>query len=464
MPAARGPQPTAHAPSLDIGAHFPALDGLRGLAILLVLIFHETVMVPNTAFDRAFLHVAYLGWCGVDLFFVLSGFLITGILFDTKGTENFFRNFYARRTLRIFPLYYAVVFFSLIILPAVGQMGLVPPEKFANFGRIEGNEIWYWLYLSNFSIANEGRFLHAILDISWSLAIEEQFYLLWPTVVYFCSRRALMRVCIGLVFLAIAWRTSLVFGFSRGPFVNPIGVYVMTPGRLDALAIGAWIALAVRVPGGIERTVAMARKTMPLAAFGVVAFVALDNMRRWFPPDFVDHRDAHSFAGHLMQCVGYTVFALFFAALLVLTLTAPAGTALGRFFHWRFMRMLGQYSYAMYLFHLPIRALIRDRVFGPGTASISPRFHFPTIMGSELPGQLLFYAVSTAATLVLAWLSWHCFEKHFLKLKRFFPAKRRRAGTPAPAGASWQAGAAPPGDPGPQSQPHQPRTSSTPVA
>lgn len=442
-----------------MGAHIPALDGLRGLAILLVLIYHQTVMASNTDLDRAFLHVTHLGWCGVDLFFVLSGFLITGILFDTKGSDHYFRNFYARRTLRIFPLYYAVVFFSLIVLPAVGRMGLVPPEKIANFGRIEGNEVWYWLYLSNFSIAYEGRFLHAILDISWSLAIEEQFYLLWPTVVFFFARKALMRVCIALVLAAIAWRTALLLGFERGAFTNPIGIYVMTPGRLDALAIGAWVALAVRAPGGLERALTLARTALPLAAAGVIGIVVLDSSRRWFPQDLLDQ----SFVGFSMQSVGYTAFAVFFAAILVLTLTAPSESAVGRFFTWRFMRTLGQYSYAMYLFHLPIRALIRDRIFGPTAEGLAPRIRFPRVLGSEIPGQLIFYVVATAATLALAWLSWHCFEKHFLKLKRFFPAQRKRKRAPAPAEASWQTTPAQPTAPDPHSHSRQTRTSSPPV-
>src|SRR5262245_15687101 len=127
--------------------HLLALDGVRGLAILLVLVYHAMLLSEHNttlAFDAWFSRVANVGWCGVDLFFVLSGFLITGILLDTKGGPHYFRNFYARRTLRIFPPYYAVVFLALVVIPNLPE-GVVPAKKLASFGRIDGDEHWYWL-------------------------------------------------------------------------------------------------------------------------------------------------------------------------------------------------------------------------------------------------------------------------------------------------------------------------------
>src|SRR5437870_557283 len=162
-----------------------ALDGLRGIAILMVMLYHQTVMVGSTGIDRFVGFWTLSGWIGVDLFFVLSGFLITGILSDSKGATGYFRNFYARRVLRIFPLYYGVVAFSLLILP------YIPHWKLENLARIKGDELWYWTYLSNFSIAAHAAFRHGILDVSWSLSIEEQFYLMWPLLVLLLSRRSL---------------------------------------------------------------------------------------------------------------------------------------------------------------------------------------------------------------------------------------------------------------------------------
>ena len=151
-----------------------------------------------------------------------SGLLITGILVDSKGGAGYFWNFYAHRTLRIFPLYYAVVFLSLVVIPNLPP-GLVPSGKLANFGRIDGDELWYWLYLSNFSIARAGEWRHGILGISWSLAIEEQFYLEWPLVVLRCSLR------VGFSLLALTFGALLVVTLMAPPetaasrfFAHPI--------------------------------------------------------------------------------------------------------------------------------------------------------------------------------------------------------------------------------------------------
>ena len=223
------------------GAQIPALDGLRGVAILLVLFHHQTLLrLDGSGVDPWFGRLFHVGWCGVDLFFVLSGFLITGLLLDAKGGPHYFRNFYARRTLRIFPLYYAVVFFSLVILPNLPE-GILPAQKAQSFGRIEGDEIWYWTYLSNYSIAAAGQWRHGILDVSWSLAIEEQFYLLWPLLVAKLGRGALWRLCAGLILLAPACRLALLAAGA-----DELAPYVLTPARIDTLAIGASLALAIR--------------------------------------------------------------------------------------------------------------------------------------------------------------------------------------------------------------------------
>lgn len=390
-----------------LGAHIPALDGLRGLAILLVLIRHQTVMSRSAgpALDEWFARIAEVGWSGVDLFFVLSGFLITGILCDSKQGPHYFRNFYIRRTLRIFPLYYAVVFFSLVILPNLPQ-GFVPPEKTERFGSIRGDEIFYWLYLSNFSIAAAGEWRHGILDISWSLAIEEQFYILWPTVVFLLSRRSLMRLCGVLVALALAIRVGMTLSGA-----NPIAIYVITPARMDELAIGAFIALAARGPGGILGLVPAARwivaGTLPILVAGFLWRGGLE------------HDDP------LVQTVGFTLLGLLFGALLVLSLAALPGSGRARLFQSSFMRSFGKYSYALYLFHLPLRALIRDTVYG--------KHQFLTLFGSQIPGQLVFYVAATALAFACALVSWHLLEKRFLRLKDSFPtAPHRSAGIDTP--------------------------------
>ena len=182
---------------------------MRGLAILLVILFHHTLMRPETLFDRVYVNLARLGWSGVDLFFVLSGFLITGLLVDAKGGPHYYRNFYVRRTLRIFPLYYAFLFFTLRVAP-----WLWPDTELAAMARqsMAGrSEAWYWLYGSNVLFAQDQNFGHPNLAVTWSLAIEEQFYLVWPLVVALTSRRTLIWTCGGLI-VAFASRTALVLG------------------------------------------------------------------------------------------------------------------------------------------------------------------------------------------------------------------------------------------------------------
>src|SRR5688572_7114217 len=152
--------------------HIPALDGLRGIAVLIVLGFH---IFPN--------HVKF-GWAGVDLFFVLSGFLITGILLESKGTPNYYRNYLAKRTLRIFPLYYFFLIVFFIVFPLVGYS-----DSIYNYDYLSSTQSWYWLYIQNWRIFFDPHYPgEDIISHFWSLAIEEQFYIFWPLVIYLIPR------------------------------------------------------------------------------------------------------------------------------------------------------------------------------------------------------------------------------------------------------------------------------------
>jgi peptidoglycan/LPS O-acetylase OafA/YrhL len=371
------------------------LDGLRGIAILLVMLFHQTLTVGSTGVDRFVAFWTLGGWIGVDLFFVLSGFLITGILYDAKRSTGYFRNFYARRVLRIAPLYYGVVAFSLLILP---HLPYWKPDALA---RIDGDEWWYWLYLSNISIAMHDAFRHGILDVSWSLAIEEQFYLTWPLIVLITDRRRLISLCYFLIALAFVWRTSLVVAG-----VSPVAVSVLTPGHFDSLAVGGLIALVARSPAGLA----------PLRRWatwvGMAAAASITVLAAW--------SGGFDSSAVPIESIGYTVLALGFGSLLVIILTSSHTHIINRLLNKGPLIALGKYSYALYLFHLPIRAVIRDKVYGPE--------QFLTIMGSSLPGQLIFYVMATFAAFVAAWISWHLFENRFLNLKRYFAPHARTVG------------------------------------
>jgi peptidoglycan/LPS O-acetylase OafA/YrhL len=368
-----------------------ALDGLRGVAILLVMLYHQTLLAGSTVVDRFVGFWMLGGWIGVDLFFVLSGFLITGILYDAKEAAGYFRNFYARRVLRIFPLYYAVVAFSLLILPHI------PHWKLDNLARINGDEIWYWTYLSNFSIAAHAAFRHGILDVSWSLAIEEQFYLTWPLAVLLLSRRSLVTLCGAMVVTAVAWRSALMLAG-----VAPLSISVLTPSRLDPLAVGAAIALIGRGSNGLSRLGRWAPTTLVVSATGVLAIAVSSG---GFDPYSAP-----------MTTIGYTLLAMFFGSVLVLVLTAQRTQLRIRLLEHRSLVALGKYSYALYLLHLPIRAVLRDKVYGPD--------QFMVLLGSSLPGQLAFYVGASLVSFAAAWLSWHLFESHFLGLRRYFAPRR----------------------------------------
>lgn len=386
------------------------------MAILLVMVFHMSFMEGRGSVDSAAKTLISAGWCGVDLFFVLSGFLITGILYDTKANRGYFRLFYARRSLRIFPLYYAVVFASLVLLPAIASyLPEAGRAKLDRFGRIEGDEWMYWTYLSNFAIARADQFRHGILDISWSLAIEEQFYLVWPAVVFFFSRRSLLLISVGAVAAAIGFRCWLVYNGA-----SAIAIHVLTPSRIDALAVGAFIALYVREEGGIERLVRVARVVIPVLGAVLVG----DLLYRYFTHTGAKGEEG-LFSANLpeIQTMGLTVLAVFFGAILVRAVAksreemdAPGNSRskLVRLFESPLLRSFGKYSYAMYLFHLPLRAVPRDLIF---------QKKLPFLAGSQLPAQIAFTVACIAVTYVAAWLSWNLYEKHWLSLKRFVEYK-----------------------------------------
>ena len=222
----------------------PRSTRIRGLAILLVLIYHFTLQLSGRdIITRVIVKVTSAGWCGVDLFFVLSGFLITGILADSKGAPQRSRNFYARRALRIFPLYYLTLAIIFASLPLVAR-------HFSGVESLDGTWGWLGLYATNLLVAIRGSWFP--LSHFWSLAVEEHFYLFWPAVVFRFGRVTTMKVCIAVVVLAGFLRICLV---ARGAV---LAAYCLTPCRVDSLAIGTASSdsLVIRGPGGSSAVIA----------------------------------------------------------------------------------------------------------------------------------------------------------------------------------------------------------------
>ncbi|MDC0937158.1 acyltransferase, partial [Pirellulales bacterium] len=213
---------------------FVELDGVRGLAILLVVVYHVFDMFPTPSdpFGRTVFAITSCGWAGVDLFFVLSGFLITGILLRTKGRPGYFQNFFARRALRILPLYYGF----LVLLVGVSYFDS-PIRDELNY--LQTHQAWYWLHVTNWLVVVEGDYNNVAAGYLWSLSVEEQFYLVWPFVVLLLDRSALARLCIVLFATSLLGRYVAYYQFGW----TTTAVYAMTLTHLEPLLVGAGLAL-----------------------------------------------------------------------------------------------------------------------------------------------------------------------------------------------------------------------------
>lgn len=381
------------------GAHLPALDGVRGIAITLVLFYHFAIYSgfqtgSAGTVDRAVFKVLSMGWSGVDLFFVLSGFLITGILYETRSDGGYFRNFYMRRFLRVFPLYYGTLFAYFFIVPHLMWMG-------DQFAAVRAEQLWLWTYLINIKMAISGWPAQPDLGHFWSLAIEEQFYIVWPLVVFLTTRKTLIRVCLLCIVLALGLR----LGFYLWAPANIVAPYVLTPTRIDALAIGGLLAMWARGPEGLS---ALSRWTLPGIVVPGILLGAI----------FVRHGRL-AYVDAPMRTVGYTIIAAFFGGILALSVVQPPEGGWGRFFAHPALRFMGKYSYGLYVIHHIVIVALTRRGFQTTV--------LPTLAGSQLPGLVIFSLVAGSISIALALLSWYLWEAQFLKLKRYFAYRSRSA-------------------------------------
>jgi peptidoglycan/LPS O-acetylase OafA/YrhL len=358
--------------------HKPELDGIRGLAILLVLGSHAAGLLIA--------HLLVPGWGGVDLFFVLSGFLITGILLRTRDSTHYFRSFYARRVLRIAPVYYLTLVVTLLAGCFVpGLRALLPPTFLSTAS--------YFVYLSNFPVFWETRFvMSGVWGIYWSLAVEEQFYTVWPLLVRLLTARAMLLLCIVGFLLELPLRLLLMHLY----FGVHVGAIQITPDRADGLFAGAAVALYMHI---YKRLVPLPWiATAAACGSAILLYIILR-----YPNDLVGN-------GHLYT-IGITAFALLGGSLVAWSQYHPP--RLQRFLTLRALRAAGKYSYGMYVYHLLLFVALRHEVL----------LHFPQ-KGDGLPlgWALLVMATGALATLLVAKLSYDLFESRFLALKRFFPA------------------------------------------
>lgn len=336
--------------------YIPQLDGLRAFAVSFVLVAHGLFSeIPSLK------KITDFGSTGILLFFTISGFLISRILIRSKGAPNYFFNFYARRGLRIWPLYYAVLAFSF----ALWKFG--PPQPAITSER----HVWvYLIYLQNLVYGHQA--VPVGLGPTWTLAVEEQFYLTWPLIVYFSSRKTLRCLCVMLVVAA--------------PLIRFVGNFDSwnTLCQLDALALGALIACEGYDPNRLLKISGYAVLLFPLGM--LLHAIGTGHMTRWTD-------------GNILEIYGG-------AALIYITIHSSTWAA--SIFDNSALRYIGRISYGIYLFNVPVFAALGYALQGIRHSS-------------SITTHVFFLCIGSLLTIGVAALSYSLFESPLLRLKNYFP-------------------------------------------
>ena len=368
----RNPPKTLSHPSPE--SYFPALDGLRGIAIIAVMIWH-CIPCCQTFFP---------GWAGVDLFFVLSGYLITGRLLDTKGQSGYFTRFYRNRILRIWPLYYALVIPFLLLLPYIKEI------NHADLTLYEQHPLSFLFFVQNWTFIRYAPLRDLSLGHLWSLAIEEQFYLIWPLVILLvrAPRRRIL-LFISLILIILVTRCLYYTYHQYGE--DPVRIYYNTFFRADSLIAGSLLCqlhrLNINIPKGWAGILLLA---------GLLIFPAVGIRTGCISPIIP-----------FSVSVGYTLLAIVFACTLHLALQPK--NLIARLCDIPPLRWIGKISYGLYMIHMPVWIILGNKLFLSQGANWT---------GHE---KFFYWIVALICILVsffLSVISYRYYESFFLRLKR----------------------------------------------
>jgi peptidoglycan/LPS O-acetylase OafA/YrhL len=353
--------------------YFPSLDGLRGIAIISVMIWH-CIPCCQTFFP---------GWAGVDLFFVLSGYLITGRLLDTKGQPGYFTRFYRNRILRIWPLYYALVIPFLLLSAYISKI------NHADLTFYEQHPLSFLFFVQNWAFIRWGPLQDLSLAHLWSLAIEEQFYLVWPLVIL-CLKAPRRRMQLFIFLIPLVLSTRSIYHSYHQYGDGPVHIYYNTFFRIDSLLAGSLLCqlhrLNIHIPKGWANAIVLA---------GLLIF----------PVEGIIAGEASPFIPFNIS-VGFTLLAIVFACTLHLALQPKH--LIARLCGIPPLRWVGRISYGLYMIHLPVWVILGNKLF--------------LSQGANWTGhpKLLYWIVALICILIsiiLSAISFRYYESFFLRLK-----------------------------------------------
>lgn len=375
------PSPEAMIKQINSKIRIGSLDGLRAIAIILVLLYHLT---PSHNSDQGFKSIAFkiadIGWSGVDLFFVLSGYLITSILVSNKVHGRPLYVYFVRRFLRIIPLYYLVLFLIFFIIPLTINSYEAPGIQ---------TQLPYWLYFSNYY----DPFSNVPTSHFWSLAVEVQFYMLWPFVIYNCTFQVVRRLAVLLLIVALFGRAFLVFQGAEW-----IVTYMWLPWRLDGLVIGSLVAIYLSHGHFSDEP----KWALPLFfILGASVFLVA-----WYGLATTVFKTPYNLQSFLLRIFLPLLVSLFYGLTLILAIKFRYSFL--KILEWNLWKPVALYSYGIYIIHFLLLPLFHRY--------LDPSLLFPSLTGTDFPVYIYFITASSVSY-IIAMASYHLFEIRFLNLK-----------------------------------------------